>query len=138
MTITPNRLDWGEIDFQQDMPPAGYEQVEVTVENAGKKPVDITIPDFDFAELCLEGFTRAPIALPTLDAGQTYLLRVSVCAYDPTVGYGVVHSGEIDFEYDKYVQVVPWSFTPTRRIAGGDDSGDSGRSASLGRARWPR
>jgi hypothetical protein len=119
-TATPSQLDWGEIDFQQDMPDEGYDAVDFTVSNDGKADLDIVLRGFDTTRLRLGAplLVRAdPPTLPTLSPGQSMVMRLGVYAYaDGDRDTLVSGSFELEAAGIKDPTSVPWSFTPIRII----------------------
>lgn len=119
----PPSLDFGEVDFQQEMPEGGYGLVEVQVWNHGKAQVEPQIPGFDRSRLCMNGWTDAgAIDLGPLPPESYILLQVGVCGYQPGDRDTLVE-GDIQIVSDASDPLVllPWSFTPIRDL--GDDTG---------------
>ena len=116
-------INFGDIDFAEEMPEGGYERRTVEVENISKKTLEISIPNFDFEHLCLLRFTENPVEIGELSPNSTYKLEISVCDY-------IVENGERDSLVEGSVQIesgenrleIPWSFTPRLNIEV-DDSG---------------
>ena len=106
------------------MPDEGYDAQTVTVKNTGEEELDVILQSFDFNLLCLDGFTAAPVLVPTLDPGSSYVFTVGVCGYDEEAGRDVETSGSLDFAADGLdgTQSVSWSYTPTIDLSD-DDSG---------------
>ncbi len=108
----PGALDWGEVDFGEDVPADGFAPTEVTITNRGESTVELTLTDFPFDTLCLKGFTDVPAPLPTLEPEEQALLTVAVCAYDAEGGRGVERGGDILIDADGEIESLSWSFTP--------------------------
>ena len=127
-TVSPSSLDWGEVDFSDhpdDMEEQGYDAQTVKVKNTGEESLDVILQSFDFDRLCLDGFSAAPVLVPTLDPGSSYVFTVGVCGYVAEDGdRDSVVSGSLDFEAVDLdgTQSVSWSYTPTIDI----DQDDSG------------
>lgn len=129
LAVTPETIDWGEVDFQgwpSDMDEGGYQQTEVAITNLGETDLDVIIQTVDFDHLCIEGFSVAPIAPPTLTPGTGYAFFVGVCAYSSEDGErDQLVSGSLDFSAEGLDESlsIPWQFTPVRNM-GGSDTGD--------------
>ena len=53
LTVTPQRIAWEEIDFQQARPDGGYLPQEISVRNDGSRALDVEIVGFDEEHLLL-------------------------------------------------------------------------------------
>lgn len=125
--LAPKRLDFGEVDFQDEMPEGGYLRTEVVLTSAGEADVTATLAKIDLVHLCLEGFNEGmiPAELPVLAPDQDYSLFFSVCAYVEEDGErDTLVSGDVVIETDGDPEriLLPWSFTPVRNIL--DDTGE--------------
>jgi hypothetical protein len=123
VTAFPTSLDFGTVDFIDDVPDGGFAPTELTVRNGGESDLAILLTDIDFERLCVAGFAASPIDIGTLSPGSSYVLTVGVCGYDREGGERdtlVSGSFNIDAEGAETV-AVPWSFTPTLGL--GEDSG---------------
>jgi hypothetical protein len=113
-------LDWGEVDFQVEMPEEGYDPQVVTVTNSGTGGLDLTVV-YDEDHLCIQGFESSPLTLPGLDEGSSYVLSVAVCGYQ-TGERDTEVTGQVRFRADGlYDEEVDWSFVPVRDL--GVDTG---------------
>ena len=124
LQVEPLSIDFGEVDFQQEMPDGGYDPRVITLSNRGEQDLDVWLPGYDQERLCLEGFTAAEgvIELPTLSPGSPYLLTLSVCGY---------LSGERDLEVEGALRFLndgeepavdlEYRFIPVREL--GEDTG---------------
>lgn len=123
LQVDPDALDWGEVDFYEEMPEGGYDPTTLTLTNTGERSLEVTLPGFDHEHLCLEGFTddQEDVALPTLEPGSTYLLVVGVCGYrveGSSSERDTLVEGEITFTHggEGSPVAVPFSFTPVKNI----------------------
>ena len=113
--VFPSALDYGAVDFLEEMPEEGYASTELRLTNNGEVPFTLTLATFDFDHLCAPGFASAPTELVDLEPDESYSLFVGVCAYSAEGGERDSEvSGEIVFESDDLDApvAVPWSFTP--------------------------
>jgi hypothetical protein len=121
--VSPTSLDFGEVDFQTDIPEAGYGAIDVSITNVGKKDLDLTIRGFDATRLVIGGFfPETPYVMDTLPSGAATTISVGVLSYEPGERDTLVE-GSFDVTADnlKDPVTVTWSFTPIRNI-GGDTS----------------
>lgn len=123
VTAFPTSLDFGAVDFLDDVPSGGFAPTVLTVRNGGEADLAIALTDVDFERLCVAGFAASPIDIGTLSPGSSYVLTVGVCGYDREGGErDTLVSGAFTIEADGAEPVVvPWSFTPTLGLGG--DSG---------------
>ena len=65
LTISPNLVEFGEIDFNQDKPEAGYNVQEVFLQNTGEDDLELVIFGVDDTRVQLSGqfSTDNPITL---------------------------------------------------------------------------
>jgi len=122
LEFDPPSVDWGVVDFQQDLPEGGYGQVDVSVWNRGERAVDLQVGSFDLDRLCVNGWTgEGPYPLGPLNPGSFYLLAMGVCGYVMGERDTLV-AGQIDVEDDDGVVLasLPWSFTPIRDLDTGE------------------
>jgi len=120
LSVFPSSLNFGEVDFQTEMPEEGYAALTVTLKNVGETDLDISLNHIDFDHLCLQGFDTAPISLGTLTPNQSYTIKVGACDYSR-------ESGERDTLVSDYISIehnganapssIQWSFTPVENIA---------------------
>jgi hypothetical protein len=123
ITVTPDRLAFGEVDFTRDVPSGGFAATTLVMRNAGSGAPEVTLVGFPFDWLCAEGFSGAPADVGSLGNDEELRFTVGVCAYDAEQGTGVERSGTVDFDIDGTRTTVPWTFTPTNDLSGGSDSG---------------
>ena len=119
LSVFPSSLDFGEVDFQLEMPEEGYGALTVALKNVGETDLDISVSHVDFDRLCLQGFTAEPIDLGTLRPNQSYSIKVGVCDYSR-------ETGERDNLVSDYISIdhnganspssIQWSFTPVENI----------------------
>ncbi len=114
LIFLPQELEFGDIDFSEEMPDGGYAPMDLKITNESTKDTDIYITDFDFSRLCFQGFSELPIDLGSLNPDSSYSAVVSVCNYIEENGErDDLLEGSIIIEYnDKYTHSLPWSFTP--------------------------
>jgi len=123
LTVLPNAISWGEVDFQEDLPSDGYLAKELILRNDGKKPLEgVRIEGLDETRLILTAFYVDGV-LPAIDPEASNVIKVGVGGYE---------LGERDTEVSGSFRVtgdglndpvvVTWSFTPVRYIGG-----DTGR-----------
>lgn len=123
LSVLPATLDWGEVDFQLDLPTEGYDAKELILRNDGKKPLEgLRLQGIDETRLILTAL-YVDGALPALDPEGSSVVKIGVGNYE---------LGERDTEVTGSFQVtadglkdpvaVSWSFTPVRNIGG-----DTGR-----------
>ena len=117
ITPFPSSLNFGDVDFKEDMPDGGYTPIELALTNTGAKETELEVISFDFEHLCLEGYNGVPASLSTLASGSTFTLLVSVCDYIEEAGErDDLLTGSIDIDYGKNTVSIPWSFTPILNI----------------------
>ena len=119
LSVFPSTLNFGEVDFQSEMPEEGYGALTVALKNVGEVDIEITVDHVDFDHLCLQGFDETPIDLGRLTPDQTYTLKVGVCDYSR-------EEGERDTLISDYISIehngansptsIEWSFTPVEII----------------------
>ena len=113
--VFPSALDYGEVDFLDEMPEEGYASTELRLTNSGEVPLALTLATLDLDHLCAPGFGSVPADLVELEPEESYSLFIGVCAYsaeggerDSEVrGQIVIESDDLDGPVS-----VPWSFTP--------------------------
>ena len=127
ITYTPDVIEWGEINFYDDMPENGYDEQNIVFQNIGKKQISLFVSGFDSEYFCLLGQERDSISLSNLEPNQIFSVSVSVCDY-------IEENGQRDEELNgtfeifdetqgtqKKIGTINWSFTPVINILG--DSG---------------
>ena len=123
---SPQVIDWGEINFYDDMPENGYEEQNILFRNNGEKQISLNVSGFDKEYFCVVRETENDfINIEELNPNQIFEISVSVCNY-------IEESGERDTEISGTFQIfdsnknkdvgsIDWSFTPIIQILG--DSG---------------
>jgi hypothetical protein len=119
LSVSPNPMAFGEVDFNQPIPAEGYAIQEVFLNNVGENDLTITISQFDDERLRLTGsfVTQSPLTLATIGPGQFHTINVSVWNYDVEGGErDTLVSGNIQFTAAELKDPVlqNWSFTPVR------------------------
>lgn len=119
LTISPNLVEFGEIDFNQDKPEAGYNVQEVFLQNTGEDDLELVIFGVDDTRVQLSGqfSTDNPITLMAIGPGQYHTLTLGVIGYDVEAGErDTLVEGRISVDATnlKEPQVLTWSFTPIR------------------------
>ena len=119
LSVFPSRLDFGEVNFQDEKPEEGYGALTVALKNVGETDLELSVSNVDFEHLCMQGFDTAPIDLGRLTPNQTYTIKVGVCDYSR-------ESGERDNLISDVIRVehtgqnspfeIQWSFTPVEII----------------------
>ncbi len=127
LSVYPQSVDFGTVNFMEEMPGEGYAQQSIDVMNVGLADLNVWLPSYDQVHMCLEGFeaSEGTIELPTISPESRYILKLAVCGYDQ---YG----GELESEIRGDIQLLndgvdplvelPYSFTPVR-----DQGSDTGR-----------
>lgn len=126
LTLEPAFIDWGEVNFHENMPLEGYDQRDVKLTNNGEADLNVSIPGYDREHLCMIGFEDQDglIELPPLSPGSYYELWLTVCNYDPEAGeMGSTFDGRIQLvnDGDDPVEMLEYTFTLVR-----DQDGDTG------------
>lgn len=123
INFSPARLDFGTVDFAEEVPEGGFAPIALTVRNDGDRDLEWSLTTLDAQRLCIPGIGEAPATLPTLtaDAAQTY--EIGVCGYVPEAGdRDTLVTGSVSFDIDGSSFSVPWGFTP---VLGLGDPGDT-------------
>ena len=123
---SPKVIEWGEINFYDDMPENGYEEQNIVFRNTGEKQISLNVSGFDKEYFCVVGETEEDfVNITELESNQIFEISVSVCNY-------IEENGERDTEISGTFQIfdqnkkqdigsIEWSFTPIIQILG--DSG---------------
>ena len=123
---SPQVIDWGEINFYDDMPENGYEEQNIVFRNNGEKQISLNVSGFNKEYFCVVGETENDfINIEELNPNQIFEISVSVCNY-------IEENGERDTEISGTFQIfdsnnnkdvgsIDWNFTPIIQILG--DSG---------------
>lgn len=122
IAITPPTLEFGSVDFQQELPPAGHNVIELSLENTGKRPLSIAFSAFPDDRLTISALfaSTSPPTLADLESGSTHVVQIGVSAYE---------LGERDTQVEGTIQLaaageffaIPFDYVPVRIIDG--DSG---------------
>lgn len=122
LAISPATLDFGEVDFQAEEPAAGYDAMELRLENASGRSLDISFPGFPDDRLRITALfaSQTPPTLSALAPDEAHVVQVGVIAYE---------LGERDTLVETALRVsaggeqwmVPVQYVPVRNIDG--DSG---------------
>ena len=120
LTVTPARLDFGEVDFQEALPDEGLAAQELVLRNSGAAELDLQVLNLDEAHLVLGAaglVSSAPPTLSTLLPGERLVVTIGVHDYLPGERDTLVEGSFTldDDSLDAPVE-VPWSFTPVRSI----------------------
>tara|TARA_B100000925_G_C21780567_1_gene376039 strand:- start:50 stop:466 length:417 start_codon:yes stop_codon:yes gene_type:complete len=123
---SPKVIDWGEINFYDEMPENGYKEQNILFRNIGKKQISLNVSGFNKEYFCVVGETESDfVNITELESNQIFEISVSVCNY-------IEENGERDTDISGTFQItdqaknndigsIDWSFTPTIQILG--DSG---------------
>ena len=119
LTLTPERVDFGDVDFQQIRPDGGYSQTEIAVRNSGTVDLDLEIRGVDAEHVVLSAVfvSENPLTLTPLSPDGRVTLQLGVWDYLPGERDTLVE-GEFVIDSDDLADpvYVPWSFTPVRVI----------------------
>ena len=118
LLASPTSFDFGEVNFQQERPPQGYEARDLVLTNNTGRSLDIAFTGVDDDHLFIAApvfVTSNPPTLPSLDPEDTVV--VTVAAWDYELGELTTEvSGTFRIEANGVDPiVVPWSFTPVRQ-----------------------
>jgi hypothetical protein len=118
LTVSPTSIAFGDVDFQRERPPAGYDARTLQIANQGDRRLDVVFEGFDAEHLLLAApvlVAQAPPTLPPLAPGEVTQVTIGVWGYVP---------GELTTELTGQIRVVAdhardpvvvdWSFTPVR------------------------
>jgi hypothetical protein len=126
VSVSPDPLEFGEIDFNQDKPDAGYNVQEVFFLNNGESDLNLTLTQIDDSRLLLSGqfISERPLTMMSLSPGQHHTITLGVIGYD-------VEAGERDSLVEGTIFVndstlkqsgqINWSYTPVRVFDDGPD-----------------
>ena len=114
LTASPTDIEWGEVDFQQEMPTTGYDEQTINLTNESDEDVTVEIIELDLDHLCSPGIPSTPFEVGTLRPGQTLGVFVSVCDYRREDGErDSEQTGTVVFSSSAGGEAaVGWSFTP--------------------------
>ena len=122
-TISPDPVEFGDVDFSVETPEEGYAPIAVTMYNNGLSDVTLGLADFNPDYLCVVGYSYdgLPGTMGVVAPASSYVLNLAVCGYLP---------GERDTEVSTSVTVstdstpstlsIPVTFTPV--LPTGDSS----------------
>ena len=118
LSVAPASLDWGEVDFQEEMPTEGYDETTVSITNEAEEEVTVEVVELDLDHLCSPGIPSTPFEIGTLSEGQSLSFFVAVCEYSPEAGErDSEQTGTMVFRSSAGGQAeVGWSFTPVERL----------------------
>lgn len=119
LTISPNPVEFGEIDFNQDKPDSGYNVQEIFLQNSGDEDLELVIFGVDDTRILLSGqfSTENPRTLMSIGPGQYHTLNLGVIGYNVEAGERdtlVEGAISVDAPNLKEAQLLRWSFTPVR------------------------
>jgi hypothetical protein len=126
LTVSPNPVEFGEIDFNQDKPDSGYNVQEIFLQNEGETALELTIYNVDDTRVLLTGqfLTTNPLTLMSIEPGQYHTLNLGIMGYNVEAGERdtlVEGSIMIDAPNLKEAEALSWSFTPIRVFDDGSD-----------------
>ena len=120
--VSPTSLEFGEVDFQQEVPVSGFNPQSVTITNTGETVVAPAVTGFDDTRLVLDGLfesTDPPTVFP-LDPGASITVQVAVVSYALGERDTAVN-GQFRMSADDAEPVeVDWTFVPVRRFDTGE------------------
>ncbi len=121
LVVTPTNIQWGEVDFQEDMPVDGYDAQQVILQNTGNKELQFRVTGFDESHLQLGAIWQdagSYTLLPTA-GGSSNVLSVGVIDYElGELTTEVSGSFSITADGLRDPVVVSWAFTPVRKFSG--------------------
>ncbi len=126
LSVDPNPLEFGEVDFNQDLPSEGYNAQPIYLQNDGDKELELTITGVDDKRVLLTGQfeSESPFTLRAIGPGEYHNLTLGVIGYDVEGGERdtlVEGSFTIDAPTLKDPKKLTWSFTPIRVFDNGED-----------------
>ena len=123
ISLNPDSVSWGEINFAEATPSDGYAPTQVVVFNESEEEIALSLTSFDWDHLCLVGFSNSgeTLELATLTGQTSFVVQLSVCNYNPDQGERDTEvSGQflLQAEQEKKTTelALPWSFTPVLRF----------------------
>ena len=79
---SPEVIDWGKINFHDEMPKGGYEEQNIMFRNLGKKQISLNVSGFNKEYFCIVGEQENDfINITELEPNQIFEISVSVCDY---------------------------------------------------------
>lgn len=116
LIVEPTTLDFGELDFNQTIPDAGYEATQIQISHGLDRDIPVEIYRLDNDRLSL-GAQLTESDPPTVNAlaGVLSVITIGVIGYEPgevdsTVSGSIsVYSPDLNDTVD-----VEWSYIPTR------------------------
>ena len=127
ITYTPNVIEWGEINFYEDMPENGYGEQNIVFQNMGKKQISLLVSGFNSEYFCITKEEKDYIYIDDLYPNQIFEVSVSVCDYMEEYGQRDEYvEGQFEIfdetkDSKKKIGEIDWSFTPVIHIL--EDSG---------------
>jgi hypothetical protein len=123
---SPSLIEWGEINFHDEMSETGYDEQNIVFRNIGEKQISLNVSGFDREYFCVVGEEENDfINITDLEPNQIFEISVSVCNYMEEEGQRDQEiSGQFqisDQRKNKDIGHIDWSFTPVIQILG--DSG---------------
>lgn len=116
LTVLPESIEWGEIDFNVPTPDPGHDAREVTLTNIGSGTLEVVITELDDDRLTVGGqFVETDPPRLVLEPEQWSILTLGVSGYTPGET-GTTVRGEVVFAAGRLRDdiVVPWSYVPVR------------------------
>lgn len=84
LSVDPENIDWGDVDFNTPAPDQGHSARDLTLHNTGSGELEVVILDFDTDRLALGGqFSELDPPRVTLSPGEVSVLSVGVADYTP-------------------------------------------------------
>ena len=122
LMVVPATLDFGEVDFQQEAPPEGYNAQTLSFENTTGRRLTVSFPGFPSDRLTLTALfsTPEPPTLAPLEPGESQAVVIGVSAYELGERDTVVET-RVLLRTIRGDQAVPVLYTPIRNIT--DDTG---------------
>ena len=127
ITYTPDIIEWGEINFYDDMPENGYDEQNIVFQNIGKKQISLLVSGFNSEYFCIKNADTDFIEIDDLYTNQIFEVSVSVCDYMEENGQRDEYvEGQFEIfdetkDSKKKIGEINWSFTPVIHIL--EDSG---------------
>ena len=127
ITYSPDIIEWGEINFYDEMPENGYDEQNIVFQNIGKKQISLLVSGFNSEYFCIADEEKDYVYMADLYPNQIFEVSVSVCDYMEEYGQrDELVEGEFEiFDETKGAKTkighIDWSFTPVIHIL--EDSG---------------
>jgi hypothetical protein len=120
LIVTPQFVDFGEVDFQQPRPETGYNEQTINLQNSGKRPLELRVTGVDEDRVFVGAFwlDEAQRALQPIGEGSYTDITLSVWDYEPGELTTTI-TGSIQIEGDvRDPIVIDWQYVPVRNIEG--------------------